>query len=1306
MISRAADNFISEAFHNLEEGIKERMPIFKSERYREGGVFSKAGTSEFWTDDVVDGVSFMLSSIIPGTQLSKLQIGHNLGKALSSSLLKNSTGKLALPRLKSFAAQTDKVTLSSVMTASEAMFEAKDVRDTVLNDKGLQEKYTEEELKQIAAEKARDAFLLNMLFIAPSNMFEVSSLFNKTSAFRYVPKSRTRMGIKQLEDGTWADATKKGFFNSTPFKVGKALVGNVVAEGLYEENIQYHIQQASRLSAYNDDYKTPFLSTLTSMINNRGQMLNLGTDQERDQSILLGGIIGGGTTAVGNIEPLNKAFGGEGGIVAEEREKKKNRKSLIKGLNDSEQDLTTMDIYEREPDRAISLSRDENGFFIEEEGTDKKSISEEDYNKFATSAGLDPKTGGNGVLKGSIILEEGNPVISTEKLTKLYKTSTRREELDIIHDALSQNPDRNQLMLRFIRNEKLSSLAEAYFNAGLGDILQDKLDFYAEMNPDELQIFGLERAEEGEQQARVKELKDFFHELEVLHNSLDQGVLPVNDSKEERQNNNLRKSVLFDRGQRILTLDKLITRNTFEIDELADKFLYEAGFSDEVKGLMDDLKEAIYQRESYLRSVTSEFTVSSPQLRRLGRSIQDKLDEIVEKIDSNDSKSWFSGNPNQTAARDFLRLSLINEQLTNSSEELFNDWKNISNVNTGSAYFAKNMMEILSKYSGANPLNTLNLNSEVTVKQYKRWEDRQVKILRIKRSLDEQDARINGEKIRNMIMQDVDTSTIIDFILKNNARLTPQVLEIVREIIEEVQSGKEISELKNSVESTEAFLDDMRAELSTAQQIGDGAMEDNATEKIAQAEERLQANREAIAEYEKNNLGVYGSGEGIMERLESLRTEAGTFLDENDIRMSLALEYFGEYDLVKNAFQKDINYDDLASVIRAIQTLDNLERIFSARKRSDYEAPIMSSSRFFEAIDVAIKDLNQIKEEVERRINDRERAELSYLMNHYKSQVDLAEELLPNDFLTRVPKVGDLRDLIEEEQSQDDPDLNKLVSLYEALAMVVKLNLPDDISFNTRRAELLAKVQGSSLINKGNQTENKPQLDKILAVLMENPERSITSILKLFSVRSSTGNNVGFDATPESALYHYFKDGDIHKFITSLDEETRTTINSLQATTEDFKEFAILAREIIALKEISAFINPATKKIALKLEKSITQNIQKDSRLKVPSLQQRHAIYNILTHVLSVVNPSFTLKKFSNFIYLKGPAGSGKALPLDTLVYTKEGPKQLGDLKLGEKIYGSRGLTKVTGIFPQGQKRKVKLVFSDNREVICCEDHL
>ena len=76
-------------------------------------------------------------------------------------------------------------------------------------------------------------------------------------------------------------------------------------------------------------------------------------------------------------------------------------------------------------------------------------------------------------------------------------------------------------------------------------------------------------------------------------------------------------------------------------------------------------------------------------------------------------------------------------------------------------------------------------------------------------------------------------------------------------------------------------------------------------------------------------------------------------------------------------------------------------------------------------------------------------------------------------------------------------------------------------------------------------------------------------------------------------------------------------------------------------------------------------------------------------------------------VCLSGPAGSGKAQPLDSLILTEIGWKKMGEISIGEKVAGSNGqFCSVTGVYPQGFNETVKIIFSDGAEVECCKEHL
>lgn len=74
---------------------------------------------------------------------------------------------------------------------------------------------------------------------------------------------------------------------------------------------------------------------------------------------------------------------------------------------------------------------------------------------------------------------------------------------------------------------------------------------------------------------------------------------------------------------------------------------------------------------------------------------------------------------------------------------------------------------------------------------------------------------------------------------------------------------------------------------------------------------------------------------------------------------------------------------------------------------------------------------------------------------------------------------------------------------------------------------------------------------------------------------------------------------------------------------------------------------------------------------------------------------------------LAGFAGTGKAQPLYSKLYTPNGYVTMGDVKVGDFVIGSNGNPiKVLGVFPQGIKPMYRVSFSDGFYVDCCEDHL
>ncbi|HEX2868712.1 MAG TPA: SNF2-related protein [Ignavibacteriales bacterium] len=69
--------------------------------------------------------------------------------------------------------------------------------------------------------------------------------------------------------------------------------------------------------------------------------------------------------------------------------------------------------------------------------------------------------------------------------------------------------------------------------------------------------------------------------------------------------------------------------------------------------------------------------------------------------------------------------------------------------------------------------------------------------------------------------------------------------------------------------------------------------------------------------------------------------------------------------------------------------------------------------------------------------------------------------------------------------------------------------------------------------------------------------------------------------------------------------------------------------------------------------------------------------------------------------------GLGKAQPLDALILTPKGYVKMGDVYIGQEIINSEGgVSRITGIYPQGELDAYEVKFTDGSKVVCNDEHL
>ena len=76
-------------------------------------------------------------------------------------------------------------------------------------------------------------------------------------------------------------------------------------------------------------------------------------------------------------------------------------------------------------------------------------------------------------------------------------------------------------------------------------------------------------------------------------------------------------------------------------------------------------------------------------------------------------------------------------------------------------------------------------------------------------------------------------------------------------------------------------------------------------------------------------------------------------------------------------------------------------------------------------------------------------------------------------------------------------------------------------------------------------------------------------------------------------------------------------------------------------------------------------------------------------------------------IVADGSIRSGKALTNVNTIYTPNGKKLMGDIKVGDYVIDRLGNpTKVLGVYPQGEKECYKITFHDGSSTVCSKEHL
>lgn len=113
--------------------------------------------------------------------------------------------------------------------------------------------------------------------------------------------------------------------------------------------------------------------------------------------------------------------------------------------------------------------------------------------------------------------------------------------------------------------------------------------------------------------------------------------------------------------------------------------------------------------------------------------------------------------------------------------------------------------------------------------------------------------------------------------------------------------------------------------------------------------------------------------------------------------------------------------------------------------------------------------------------------------------------------------------------------------------------------------------------------------------------------------------------------------------------------------------------------------------------------VKEDIYKKANEIKEINPKYEVRDYQVDAVYSS--LHRFTSLIH--STTGSGKGQPLNLEIPTPDGFKKMGELKVGDKVFGRNGKsTIITGIFPQGKQKIYEVEFTSGQKTICDENHL
>jgi hypothetical protein len=302
-IGLMVDNFWQRAVQSAEQSVKGELPIYVSDKVKEGGLMKNIFSTAFWANEGADGIGFLLSYLVPGQVLKATGLGAKAaklikpGSKISKLMSQGASYEQAVQAATKGMKETfDFVGATVINTLFESAAEGGETFRNILDKTGDREK---------AANAAVDVVHKNFGILLASNAVDQYWLFKDIKMFK-------KAGADATEN-----LTKKGFLDKlidpktnkvlsevkqkTKWeKAGaltKQLFEGIGKEGFYEEGLQFAASKQAENDVENpEEADRGFVEEMIDLADTYLENLS---DTDMQKSIFLGSVLGGGMSMVG-----------------------------------------------------------------------------------------------------------------------------------------------------------------------------------------------------------------------------------------------------------------------------------------------------------------------------------------------------------------------------------------------------------------------------------------------------------------------------------------------------------------------------------------------------------------------------------------------------------------------------------------------------------------------------------------------------------------------------------------------------------------------------------------------------------------------------------------------------------------------------------------------------------------------------------------------------------------------------------------------------------------------------------------------